>query len=164
MKIPIKKDDKIKELRKNMEVVEIHLEHMERLSHFFHPFFPFTAKKIDDLTIDSIDKSVALIHRFNHVQDTLASKIFPDFLDVTREESKGPTFIDKLNLLETLQIIDSAYQWIDLRDLRNNLSHEYVNFPEAQADLLNKVNASIPIFITTFGRLKQQMKDLGLLG
>jgi len=34
-------------------------------------------------------------------------------------------FIDILNRLEKLEIIDSAFSWVQLRKIRNDITHEY---------------------------------------
>ena len=152
-------DEKIKTLRENVEIVGIHLEHIERVLLILNPFFPFTAEKIEQLTFDEIDRCDALIYRFTHVQDTLSGKVFTLFLDVAHEQPEGPGFIDKLNLLERLEYIESAYQWKDLRDLRNHFSHEYANRAALQAKYLNQLRQSIPVFTSTFDRIKKRLAE-----
>lgn len=52
------------------------------------------------------------------------------------ESIQGLSFVDKLNLLERVEIIEDAYWWKDLRDLRNKLSHEYDINRSAKPSLL----------------------------
>jgi hypothetical protein len=53
------------------------------------------------------------------------------------------TKIDKLNKLEQLELLPSATWWMDLRKLRNILTHEYPDNPAFLADNLN--NAFIQV-------------------
>ncbi len=143
-------------LEENLDAVEIHLTNIKRLLGNLEYLFPFTAEKVENITFNEQDRCDALLFRFTHVQDTLADKIFPDFLDTIKEQPVVAV-LDRLNLLEKLKIIDSSYQWSDLRDLRNNLSHEYANKAELQADFLNQVQKSIPVLISTFDRIKKRI-------
>lgn len=61
----------------------------------------------------------------------------PGILDALAEPGPLPTFIDKLNRLEKIGALESAQQWIQLREIRNQISHDYPNDPEYQAALLN---------------------------
>jgi uncharacterized protein with HEPN domain len=44
---------------------------------------------------------------------------------LTREDA--PTFMDRMNLCEKLGVIPSAEDLIDIRDLRNQIAHEYLS-------------------------------------
>ena len=51
---------------------------------------------------------------------------------------RGAGFIDKLYRLEKIGAIDSADDWLLMREIRNVFSHDYPDDPELQAELLNK--------------------------
>ncbi len=76
---------------------------------------------LNDVDISFIDQ---LIFRFSKLQDTMGEKIFPFILVLSEEEVKKKTFIDILNRLEELEIVDKA-EWLKLREIRNNIAHEY---------------------------------------
>ena len=61
--------------------------------------------------------------RFGKLQDIIGSKIFPIILNLLEEEAVA--FIDKLNKLEKLGYIDDANWWIELREIRNKIAHDY---------------------------------------
>lgn len=65
-----------------------------------------------------------LIFRFSKLQDTMAEKILPAILILSKEDIKRKTFIDILNRLEKLEIINKV-QWLKLREVRNEIAHEY---------------------------------------
>jgi hypothetical protein len=53
------------------------------------------------------------------------------------EDVENVPFIDLLNKLEKLQLIKSKEQWLTLRELRNQISHEY---PYNTEELVNGLN------------------------
>jgi len=48
-------------------------------------------------------------------------------------------FIDLLNRLEKLNILESAAQWLELRKIRNTLSHTYEDEPEELSVAINSI-------------------------
>ncbi|MEN9770657.1 MAG: hypothetical protein RLZZ180_2287 [Pseudomonadota bacterium] len=71
-----------------------------------------------------------LLFRFLKLQDTLGERLVPATLAHLLEPDADRPMVDKLNRLERLGFI-RLDDWLQWRDLRNRLSHEY---PE-QADL-----------------------------
>lgn len=63
--------------------------------------------------------------RFGKLQDIIGSKIMPLILEILAEDAV--TFIDKLNKLEKLGYVSSADWWLELRELRNQIAHDYPN-------------------------------------
>lgn len=53
------------------------------------------------------------------------------------EDIKNKPFLDVLNRLEQLAILQSKDEWLRLRKLRNELSHEYSNEDEENVAVLN---------------------------
>ncbi len=78
------------------------------------------------LTMDDIQTSFVdqLIYRFSKLQDTMGEKIFPAILILSQENVKNKTFIDILNRLEELEVLDKN-RWLRLREVRNEIAHEY---------------------------------------
>jgi uncharacterized protein with HEPN domain len=48
--------------------------------------------------------------------------------------------LDVLNRLEQLSIIDSAEKWIELREVRNLITHDYPHLIEELVDGLNQLS------------------------
>lgn len=55
------------------------------------------------------------------------------------ESIDGLSMIDKANKLEKSSVLDNAHEWMELRKLSNNLTHEYPDHPEITASILNKM-------------------------
>ena len=54
----------------------------------------------------------------------MGEKIFPSILILSKENVENKTFIDILNRLEELEILDKN-RWLRLREARNEIAHEY---------------------------------------
>lgn len=57
--------------------------------------------------------------------------------DLHYQDISGLPFIDILNKMEKLNLIDNAKDWIVLRQTRNTVSHEYPFYKEIQMEELN---------------------------
>jgi hypothetical protein len=73
-------------------------------------------------TEESMD---ALSSKFARISDIYTQKVLKTLLFLLRENA--PTFIDRMNLCEKLEIIPSAEELIAIRDLRNTIAHEYLS-------------------------------------
>ncbi len=99
---------------------------------------PITAQTIQHLTDNDFAIFDQFIARFSKLQDAMGAKLLPAVIELTHEEGELTTFIDKLNRLEKMGAITSADQWLMLREMRNQFSHDDPDDPEIQAALLNK--------------------------
>lgn len=96
---------------------------------------------LDEGTVTDIDQ---LLFRYNKLQDAIGQRLFPAILHLGGEWRDEETFIDKLNRLEKLGVIPSSDLWMECRQIRNRMTHEYPDAPEQNANNLNRVVASIP--------------------
>lgn len=80
----------------------------------------------------------AFVLRYRRLQDTLGDKLLPQLLRANLE--KIGTQLDNLLRAEKLGWIESVQAWIELRELRNRLIHEYM---ESTEDLLEALIAAL---------------------
>jgi hypothetical protein len=123
------------------EVLKICDRHADRLQWAMvelQSHLPFSANKLSHLT----DVELAILDqfstRFGKLQDLMGAKLFPAVLELTKEPSDLRAFIDKLYRLEKIGAIPSADDWLLMREVRNAFSHDYLDDPELQAEILNK--------------------------
>jgi hypothetical protein len=78
----------------------------------------------------------ALTSKFARVSDIFTQKVLKSLVLLTREDA--PTFLDRMNLCEKLGVISSSEDLIEIRDLRNQIAHEYLseNLTEVYGDCL----------------------------
>lgn len=76
----------------------------------------------------------AYLKRFSSIQDFLGAKVFSLLLEVAG--INGNKMSEVLYNIEKEQIIDSLENWIELREIRNELEHDYPEeLEEALKDL-----------------------------
>jgi hypothetical protein len=93
----------------------------------------------------------AFVGRFGRLQDTLGDKLLPSLLSALGEHA-GP-FVDNLNRAERLGWIDSVGEWMTMRQLRNQMIHEYIEDSTILIDALNTGHAFVSSLLTTADRL-----------
>lgn len=100
--------------------------------------FPLTTDVITGLNNTELAVLDQFSTRFAKLQDAMGAKLFPAVLELTKEQGNYPAFLDKLNRLEKIGAIESADQWLILREMRNEFAHDYPDDPAIQAAILNK--------------------------
>jgi hypothetical protein len=124
-------------LQTSIEKCRMHLKRLQYATTQIEKLFPLTVNKynsVSEATIGNIDQ---MIFRFTKLQDELGNNTFRFLLEVLQEDITDKPFRDILNMLERLQIIDSSDTWLSLRELRNDLTHEY---PMMLDETVNKLN------------------------
>lgn len=102
-----------------------------------------------------------LAYRFSKLQDSMGEKIFPGVLELTAEPlPEHATFMEKLHRLERLQAIPSANTWKTLRELRNDIAHEYPDVPEIQSARLNQFIAGVETLLACWETVRQFVAKL----
>ena len=92
--------------------------------------------------LEIVDKAIldAYLKRFSSVQDFLGAKIFAPLLEVAGINSGKMSEV--LYAIEKEEIIDSLDNWIELREVRNELEHDYpANMQAALKDLKFCINS-----------------------
>lgn len=122
---------------------------------------PFTREKAERLEadVDLSERVDAFVSRFGRLQDTVGDKLLPQYLDAVGE-AIGPA-IDNLNRAEKLGLITSAELWLTLRDLRNEMIHEYMEDLDKLADALNKGHQHVTTLTEDAGRILTDLESRG---
>lgn len=86
----------------------------------------FTLEAAQKIETDPIlaERLDAFVSRFGRLQDNLGDKFLPQLLSAMAE--KPGAAIDNLDKAERLGWIDSAETWLEIRKLRNQMVHEYI--------------------------------------
>lgn len=99
------------------------------------------------MNLEVAERLEAFVSRFGRMQDTIAGKLLPRWLVSLAEQSGSQ--IEILNRAERLGVIKDADTWLEARQLRNRLVHEYMDDAEAFAqDLLLARGYSLMLFDT----------------
>jgi uncharacterized protein with HEPN domain len=118
--------------------------HLERLSNGFIELqksfkFPIDSEKFEEILNSNqlLAYSDQIIYRFSKLQDSMGAKLFKSLLLYQGENVNRP-FIDILNQLEKIEIID-VDGWFEIRDLRNEIAHDYNSNDEIAMEMLNSI-------------------------
>ncbi len=140
------KRDEIKEiLKKRLDKLEKHYIALKEYKNLIDRLLE--ERNIYDLhTFDSLkfqDRAIldAYLKRFSSIQDFLGAKIFPVLLDISGIGSSKMSEV--LYYIEKEEIIDSLNTWIELREVRNELEHDY---PEGLQEALDDLKFCIDSF------------------
>ena len=107
----------------------------------------FTIEEAKNIEIDPIlaERLDAFVARFGRLQDTVGDKLLPALLTALGE-TPGPV-IDNLDKAERFGFIQSADGWLEMRRLRNQMVHEYIEDLAVLSSALRNGHAFVPVLI-----------------
>ena len=119
---------------------------------------PFTTESARGLRQDEAlaERVDAFVARFSRLQDTLGDKLLPALLIALGEDRR--TLVDRLDQAEKLGWIDSAEEWMTIRQLRNQMIHEYIEDPEILAQALQAGHEYVATLSQATQRMIQELK------
>jgi uncharacterized protein with HEPN domain len=117
-------------------------QHLLRLNNAFKEIeksyqFPLDTDSFSKILKNNQDLAYSdqIIYRFSKLQDTMGAKLFKAILLYQGENVNKP-FLDILNQLEKMNIIN-VDDWFEMRDLRNEIAHNYENSDKVVLNILN---------------------------
>ena len=112
------------------------------------------ALNVDLLWVESLESSDehsemldAFVSRYGRLQDTLGDKLLPAMLRAALEKTSSQ--LDNLLRAEKLGWVESTQCWIELRELRNRLVHEYMESADDLLSALQQAMQGVHILIET---------------
>lgn len=126
-----------------------HIEKLKDAKEYLSEVMPLTKEKymqIDKITSSFIDQ---LNFRFSKLQDTMGESIFKSILILSKENVKKMTFLDILNRLEELEVLNKN-EWLELREIRNEIAHEYSFNQDEVVDNINLIYQKTDILIDIY--------------
>lgn len=111
-----------------------------------------------EYTFEELDRFESLTSRFARTSDIYTQKIMKGIVLLLREEAV--TFIDRTNLFEKLGISDAENLKL-IRDLRNEIAHEYKN--DEIVELFTDVFEYSDKLIEIVNKTKEFVENKGLI-
>lgn len=135
-------------------------KHLKRLNHAaakMNLFMSLNADRYLALSEDEIEHIDQFLFRFAKLQDTIGEKLFISILEYLQEENpKSKPFIDILNRLEQIELLEDKNNWLLLREIRNNIAHQYEDEPKQASEALNAIYNARPNLETVYFSLKNR--------
>lgn len=118
---------------------------------------PMTPERASSLPADALlaERVDAFVARFARLQDTLADKLLPALMRWLGERP-GP-FIDNLNAAERQGWIGNGTAWLELRRMRNQMIHEYVEDLAVLTDALNAAHEGVPLLSAAASAMRAEI-------
>jgi len=146
----------IRDIKSNKYLKECE-KHQLRIRESFEEIqdiFPLSGKKYLNLSSYEVKNIDQYLFRFSKMQDTIGEKLFKLIVQDFVENIDTMTFIDVLNRLEKIGIIESSNDWQTLRKARNNIAHQYDDEPDEMAEAINRLFAQKEILLEVFKKIK----------
>jgi hypothetical protein len=109
----------------------------------------------DGLLAERLD---AFVGRFGRLQDNLGDKLLPQLLDAMAEPVGA--LMENLDRAEKLGWLRSADTWLEIRKLRNQMVHEYIEDPVILSNALMAGHGYVPVLVDTAKLLVEQIDKL----
>ncbi len=145
-------NDRFSRLRFLLQVVEREAKHLKATTQrlFSQPVDHSWVESLEQ-DIETAERLDAFVARFGRLQDTIADKLIPELL-IRSLETPG-TVIDNLIRMEKLGLIDSVDDWIEARNLRNRLIHEYMRDQDEFLQALIRSKELVPTLLNAQDKL-----------
>lgn len=124
-------------LVETLAICDLHFQRMMFAFNSINKYFPLTEFNFSQVSPIELALFDQLIYRFSKLQDSMGTRLFKQVLEALEEDVSGLPFIDILNKMEKLNLLENAKDWISLRQTRNTISHEYPFYKDIQIEELN---------------------------
>jgi hypothetical protein len=142
----------------NLTICEQAMNNLEFTVNGLQEIFPLSGEQLANLSREQVEKLDAMTARFSRLQDLLGERLFKSL--TLLESEPRQRFLDVLNLMESRGIIESTQQWIELRNMRKEASHGYIDNIDKLAQVLTNLFEQAPQLIETVQRVKRYTKDV----
>ncbi len=141
-------------------VIKREKKHLQITSERFFEieFTEETAKQLDN-NVDYSERLDAFVARFSRLQDTLGDKMLPQLLLALNESVR--TQIDNLDKAERFGWIRSADEWVEIRNLRNQMIHEYIEDLTILVNAVSRANAYVKVLLGAADNMLKEIKGRG---
>jgi hypothetical protein len=95
----------------------------------------------------------AFVSRYGRLQDTISDKLLPRWLLALAE--RPGSHIEVLNRAEKLGVVEDVTAWLEARQLRNRLVHEYMTDCASFAEDLRLAESYSHMLIDTYQRIRK---------
>lgn len=141
-----------------LNIAQRHRQQLEHLRLKLSSHEALTTEVVEMFSANDIALWDAFIMRFCMLQDLMGSKLFDAFLSWAGHTTATMTIIDKIYVLEKMEIIEDSELWRSIRETRNKLTHEYPNAPILAAKLLNETIVQIDFLFQIMDAIDKRVK------
>jgi len=148
-----------KKLEKIFYECDRHLLRINKAYSKLSNIMPLNSSRYIKLTDSEIETLDQFLFRFSKLQDAMGQKLFKNMLLFLGEDISNRPFIDILNIMEKLKLIDSVNDWRELREDRNELAHNYEDEPEEMSETINRLYNKKVVLEKIYIQIKNEYKQ-----
>ena len=149
------KDETRLKIESSIKENRSHRQKIERAKELLKGLFPTDVTSFQAFSQQEIEHIDQFIYRFTKMQDSLGLRLIPGIYAWLENDTSPKPFLDILNRLEKLGIIDSVDNWQFFRNLRNNLAHDYPESLVQTVETLSLLYDEIDKFLQIFQELNK---------
>lgn len=150
-----RKQEITERLRREFDVCDKHILRINEALEELGIDLPMSADCYAHLNTEQVRCIDQFIFRFSKLQDAMGAKIFRYILEFLDEDIAAMPMRDILNRLERYLIIPSANEWTYIRELRNEISHDYPLLEADTVTILNELLSKVGALFEIYGNLKR---------
>lgn len=140
---------------------EQHKSRIEYASGQMHAYMPLSIESFRKLSNAEIQQIDQYTFRFSKLQDTMGEGLFSAVLSALEESYKNRPFIDILNRLEQLELLQDKNTWLELRKIRNELAHDYESDLASLVESINSVFAHKETLLKAYQKISDFCQSKG---
>lgn len=144
-------------LSREFDICDRHIQRIDEALEAMHTDIPMSVDSYTNLDENQIRCMDQFIFRFSKLQDAMGAKIFRYVLEYLDEDIATLPMRDILNLLERYHFIDSADEWGYIRELRNEIAHDYPLLENDIVSVLNELISKVPTLKNIYKRMKDAL-------
>lgn len=144
----------VERLQREFEVCDKHILRISEALEGLDVELPMSSACYANLSSEQVRCIDQFIFRFSKLQDAMGAKIFRYILEYLDEDITALPMRDILNRLERYLIIPSADEWTYIRELRNEISHDYSLLESDMVTILNELFSKVEVLLAIYNKLK----------
>lgn len=149
-----KRQETIERLQREYDVCDKHILRINEALEGLKVDFPISVETYQNFDSEQIRCIDQFISRFSKLQDAIGAKIFRCTLELLDEDVSSLPMRDILNRLERFNFIPSADEWVYIRELRNEIAHDYPLYENDVVAILNELITKLNVITDIYDKLK----------
>jgi uncharacterized protein with HEPN domain len=150
-------------LVKIIESCRIHVDRINSSYNAVKDLIPLNSERFTTMSTDKRAFIDQYVFRFSKLQDLTGQKLFRETLEALGEDTSQMTFIDVFHRLEKYNIVSGIDEWQVLREIRNDVAHEYPLTLQETIDSVNAILNKKDELIAFFERIEEFLQFKKLL-
>ncbi len=145
-------------LQREFDVCDRHIMRINEALESLGVSIPMSMSVYETLTTEQIRCIDQFVFRFSKLQDAIGAKIFRYVLELLDEDVTALPMRDILNRMERYNLIPSAGEWLYIRELRNEIAHDYPLMGSELVSIISELISKNASLVEIYNNLRAVVK------